>query len=147
MSDERPPRQFSHRRADQAGRARGRADFVRRRGDESQGAIILKINRLDGTASVLTQARYGDEMRVEHREPHRPLPEAEADRYLEKQAAIDPDSWILEIEDRSGNHWFPGKIVKLPEPFARPAQKRAIWRRGFALFRAQNPTFNSRSFE
>jgi hypothetical protein len=109
---------------------------VRRKGDETQGAIILKINRLDGTAHVLTQARMDEEVvwnpvsktdpaspfglrRTSDDEPQEkcmlspPLPEADAERYLERQIAIDPDIWIIEIEDREGRVWFPGRVVRV----------------------------------
>ena len=85
---------------------------VRRRGDNAIGTILLKINRLDGTADILTQARYEDERVWNPVSRNGPLPDAEAERYLDRQAEIDPDSWLLEIEDRQGRHWFPGRIMK-----------------------------------
>lgn len=85
---------------------------VRRRGDETQGTIILKIDRLDGTAHVLGQARMGDETVWNPMSRTDPLPDAEAERLIEKQAAIDPDVWLIDIEDRQGRHWFPGRIVR-----------------------------------
>ncbi len=86
---------------------------VIRRGDETRGAIFLKINMLDGTARVLAQVRMGDELIWNPITREDPLPESEADRCLERQAEIDPDSWLIEIEDRQGRHWFPGRVVKL----------------------------------
>jgi hypothetical protein len=87
--------------------------IVRRRGYESSGAIILKINRLDGTSHVLAQVRMGDETVWSPISRADPLPEAEAEQLLEKQVRIDPDSWIVEIEDKQGRHWFPGRVAKL----------------------------------
>jgi hypothetical protein len=85
---------------------------VVRRGDNNSGTIILKINRLDGTAEVLTQVRYEDERVWTPVSRGGPVPEAEADRYLDKQAEIDPDSWLIEIEDKQGRQWFPGRVVR-----------------------------------
>ena len=84
---------------------------VVRHGYDSNGVIMLKINRLDGTARVLTQVRYDDELVWTPASRTDPMTEVEADRYLERQAEIDPDCWILEIEDRQGRHWFPGKVM------------------------------------
>jgi hypothetical protein len=84
---------------------------VRRRGDEA-GTILLKINRLDGTADILTQARVDDKRAWNPAKPDGPMSEADAEGYLARQAEFDPDMWILEIEDRRGRHWFPGRILK-----------------------------------
>jgi hypothetical protein len=85
---------------------------VRRRGDNSSGTIILKIALLNGTARVLTQVRYDDELVWNPVSRTDPMPEADADKYLDRQAEIDPDSWLMEIEDKQGRHWFPGRVVK-----------------------------------
>jgi len=86
---------------------------VIRKGDPSSGTLILKINLLNGTARVLIEARY-DEARVwTPALPNDPLNEGEADAYLKRQAEIDPDAWLIEIEDKRGRTWFPGKIITL----------------------------------
>lgn len=85
---------------------------VIRHGYGTSGTIILKINRLDGTARVLTQIRTGDELAWSPAGRCDPMPEKDADAYLESQARIDPDSWLLEIEDRQGRAWFPGKVME-----------------------------------
>jgi hypothetical protein len=82
-----------------------------RRGYGSVGTILLKINRLDGTARVLTQMRNGDVVAWSPVGRADPMDEKDADAYLDKQAKIDPDLWIVEIEDRQGRHWFPGKVM------------------------------------
>jgi hypothetical protein len=85
---------------------------VRRRGHAASGTIILKINHLNGTADILMQVRYNEERVWTPVSSKGPMSEPEADRYLDKQAEIDPDSWILEIEDKQGRHWFPGRLMK-----------------------------------
>jgi len=34
-----------------------------------------------------------------------------------EQASFDPDLWLIEIEDKKGRAWFPGKIVEDPSCF------------------------------
>jgi len=85
--------------------------IVIRRGDLSSGSIILKINLLNGTARVLIEVRY-DEARVWTPATNTdPMSEPDADAYLSRQADIDPDAWLIEIEDKQGRIWFPGKVV------------------------------------
>ena len=76
---------------------------VARKGDADAGAVLLKLNRLDGTCVVLGRV-YTDEgarawMRVTGEEP---VPESDADAYLARQTDFDPDLWILEIDDPRG---------------------------------------------
>ena len=85
--------------------------MVIRRGDPSSGTIILKINLLNGMARVLIEVR-DDEARVWTPATNTdPMPDRDADAYLSRQAEIDPDAWLIEIEDKKGRVWFPGKVV------------------------------------
>ncbi|MGB9152091.1 MAG: DUF1491 family protein [Alphaproteobacteria bacterium] len=87
--------------------------IVTRRGDPSSGSLILKINLLNGTARVLIEARYDDNRVWTPATQTDPMQEPDADAYLARQADIDPDAWIIEIEDKQGRVWFPGKVVTL----------------------------------
>jgi hypothetical protein len=111
MSEDRPPASLLISAQIRIAGREGIPMVVRRRGDEVHGVIILKIDRLDGTAHVLAQARHGDEIAWMPVSRTDPMPDAEAEKYLLKQAEIDPDTWIVEIEDRQGRPWFPGKVV------------------------------------
>ncbi len=83
---------------------------ILRKGDPSSGALLLKINRLDDMAEILTQMWIDDE-RVWT--PHgAPMPEREADELAAEQASFDPDLWLIEIEDKQGRVWFPGRIIE-----------------------------------
>jgi hypothetical protein len=76
-----------------------------RRGDERSGTVLIKLNQLDGKATVLSRAFDGDGntywLRASGIEP---ISEADADRYIEKQLNFDRDLWVLEIEDAKGRH-------------------------------------------
>lgn len=86
---------------------------VTRKGDPSSGSLILKINLLDKTARVLIEARYDGSRVWTPATRTDPMPEADADAYLARQAEVDPDAWLIEIEDKKGRVWFPGKVVEL----------------------------------
>ncbi len=81
--------------------------FVVRKGETQSGTVILKVNRLENGCSVFTQARD-----IDGRLGWFPaldgatVPEAEADAYIERNAARDPDIWVIEVEHRDGWHPF-----------------------------------------
>jgi hypothetical protein len=95
---------------------------VRRRGAEEAGAIFIKINRLDGTADLFGPAPQTafDDARPTDRAfspclKAMPAPEADAEAYLARQIAFDPDLWILEIEDRAGRNFLdPSSLLLTP---------------------------------
>lgn len=95
------------RRAEVAG-AQG---YVVKKGAEEAGAIFLKINRLDGTCLVLSQARGGDGEAVWMRPLGDWCDESRAAPYFEKQQKFDPDLWIVEIEDRAGRPFVDERVV------------------------------------
>jgi hypothetical protein len=82
-----------------------------RHGHDASGTIVLKINKLDGTARVLTQARYGDDVVWNPVSKVDPMPDRDAEECMRRQSEFDPDAWLVEIEDRQGRLWFPGKII------------------------------------
>ena len=88
----------------------GAAAYLVRRGAEEAGAVFLKINRLDGTCTVLSPARRGEE-RIWTRPIGEAADEARAAEYFAKQIRIDPDVWIVEIEDREGRAFVDEAIL------------------------------------
>jgi hypothetical protein len=82
-----------------------------RKGDATSGSLALKVNLLNGTARAFAQARAGDELVWSLLGTADPMPENEADAVLNQQADFDPDVWIVEIEDKKGRIWFPGRIA------------------------------------
>lgn len=85
---------------------------VVRRGDSDAGTVLLKINRFEGGVTVYTQASSLDgEPAWSRGTGPAPVTEAEADAYVARQVARDPDLWVLEIEDRKGQYRIDGKVV------------------------------------
>ena len=85
---------------------------VVRRGDETAGAVIVKLNRFEAGCTVYSPTIGLDGNRVWLRATGvEPVQEAEADAYIARQATRDPDLWVLEIEDRDGRHLLDEPIV------------------------------------
>ena len=85
--------------------------FVRHRGDNNSGTIVLKINKLDGSARVLTQVMQDEKLVWAPVSKKDPMPDEDAENYLKQRVDFDPDVWLLEVEDKEGRHWFPGKVI------------------------------------
>lgn len=86
--------------------------MLRRRGEPERGTVLLKLNQLEAGCRILTQARD-----LEGRLGWLPalggqlVPDAEAEAYIDRAIARDPDLWVVEIEDRSGGNPFDGKVI------------------------------------
>lgn len=75
--------------------------FVVQKGDATAGAVLVKLNTLDGRA-VVYQREFN---LMEDRRAWAVLAEGEereVDAALARQKRFDPDLWIIEIEDRAG---------------------------------------------
>ena len=85
----------------------GAIAMVVRLGDDDAGMLLVKVRTLDGKARVFGPAPAGMEppgplpKLVPHLAPDG-VPEADADVYLARQIGFDPDTWIVEVEDREG---------------------------------------------
>ena len=88
----------------------GAQAVLRRRGAEEAGAIFIKLNRLDGTLTVLSPAQRGED-RVWTRPLGDTADEQRCSDYFAKQLRFDPDIWIVEIEDRLGRFFVDEPIV------------------------------------
>ena len=83
---------------------------LRRRGAAEAGAIFVKLDRLDGTASLygpapqsLLEESGGGRLftsLLENVSPH------EVEERMLREGRFDPDFWLLEIEDRDGRHFL-----------------------------------------
>lgn len=85
---------------------------VRRRGAEEAGAVLVKIALMNGNAMLYMpapQTVYDDSRPVERLfVPLSPQPIAEqaVEERLTKEIRFDPDTWIVEIEDKEGRHFL-----------------------------------------
>lgn len=79
---------------------------VARKGDPRAGAALVRVFDLRrGSARLYAEAMRGDGERVWMQ----PLPDAgptELDGYVERATRIDPDLWLVEIEDPQGRHFL-----------------------------------------
>lgn len=77
--------------------------FVVVHGDDTAGAVLVKLNMLDGNAIAFQRSfdlMSGDRKWVELSNG----PEAEVDDAIQRQRGFDPDLWVIEVEDRQGRH-------------------------------------------
>ena len=77
--------------------------FVVTHGDNTAGAVLVKLNTLDGQARAFQRSfdlMSGERTWVVLAEGV----EAEVDAALAKQRSFDPDVWVIEVEDREGRH-------------------------------------------
>jgi hypothetical protein len=85
---------------------------VERRGDPDAGAILIKLDRGAEGIIVLTRGYTPDGARCWVRGTGAvPVPETEAAAYLQRQIKMDPDLWIITIEDRAGRYQPDGQAV------------------------------------
>lgn len=74
--------------------------FVVARGDATAGAVLVKLNRLDGTAAAFARSWDASGARVWTTVADGP--DAEVEAAVGRQRGFDPDLWVVEVEDRQG---------------------------------------------
>lgn len=93
-------------------RVAGLDAYLVRRGDASAGAIFIKHNRFKDGCTILTPTTAMDGGRAWSRGTgETPVPEADADAYIERQRKYDPDLWVIEIEDPKGQWVLADPII------------------------------------
>lgn len=83
------------------------------KGDKERGSVMIKVADMKGQAYILTQTMDFDGNRVWARRPASGQ-EAEtlSDERVKKARTIDPDLWVIEIED-------PSDCYSLLEPISK----------------------------
>jgi hypothetical protein len=79
------------------------AAFVVAHGDDTGGAVLVKLSTLDGRATLyqrsfdmISGARTWMELSAGA--------ELDVDAAIVRQREFDPDLWVIEVEDREGRH-------------------------------------------
>lgn len=75
--------------------------YVTAHGDDTAGAVLVKLAPLDGTAQAFQRSfdlMTGNRAWVTLSEGA----EAEVDTAIARQRQFDPDLWVIEVEDRQG---------------------------------------------
>ncbi len=86
--------------------------FIRRRGDPDAGAVIIKLDRLNGSSEIFIQARTGNGSRAWSRGVgNGAVVDSEAELYIQRQMSFDPDIWVLEIEDPESCYKLDGPVL------------------------------------
>ena len=81
-----------------------------RRGHDA-GVVLIKVNAFENGCVVLTPAvRTSGRVWMRGTGPAQ-VSEADADSYIARQLRIDPDLWVLEIEDRQGRHLLDEPVL------------------------------------
>ncbi|PRY87818.1 DUF1491 family protein [Donghicola tyrosinivorans] len=77
--------------------------YVVAHGDDTAGAVIVKLATLDGRAKAFHRSydlMTGERVWATLAEGSEP----EVDAALSRQRGFDPDLWVIEVEDRQGRH-------------------------------------------
>ncbi|MFD1159061.1 DUF1491 family protein [Roseovarius aestuarii] len=77
--------------------------FVVTHGDDTAGAVLVKLNTLDGQATAFQRSfdlMSGERQWVELAKGV----EMEVDDAIARQRSFDPDLWVIEVEDAKGRH-------------------------------------------
>lgn len=88
--------------------------YILHKGDPDAGAVIVKINIMDGRCRVYTPINNltGGLAWQSISQNEKPIIESEADQYIAKQIEFDPDLWVMEVDDSRGQFELEGKQLQ-----------------------------------
>ncbi len=96
------------RRVEQA----GAFATVARRGDSRAGAVLVKtIDRRSGACRLFSSAQRDEQTSV-WIQPLKDASEAEIDLHIARAERIDPDIWVVEIEDPDGPRFLTEPVER-----------------------------------
>ena len=82
--------------------------YVVSHGDNTAGAVLVKVATLDGQASLMHRS-YDIESGHLYWTELSSGPESEVDKLVVKERSYDPDLWVIEVESPSGKHLLEKK--------------------------------------
>ncbi len=90
----------------------GASAYLRRRGAAEAGAVLVKLDCLDGRAALFGPAPQTDAASASERafiRLHRDewIEPGDAEARLKRALGFDADLWIIEVEDRAGRCFLP----------------------------------------
>ncbi|MCC1482263.1 DUF1491 family protein [Roseibaca sp. Y0-43] len=77
--------------------------YVTAKGDATSGAVLVKLAPMDGTARAYLK-RFDFARDAHVWDVLRAGPEAEVDATITRERQVDPDLWVVEVEDPQGRH-------------------------------------------
>lgn len=75
--------------------------YILRHGDNTAGSALVKVSRLDNTASLWCRI-WDYETDTRKWDCISDGPEVDVDKVIKREALFDPDIWVIEIESRDG---------------------------------------------
>lgn len=79
--------------------------FVVAHGDDTGGAVLVKLSTLDGKA-VLYQRSFDLMTGMRNWAELAGGSDVDVDASIDRQRGFDPDVWVIEVEDRQGRHFL-----------------------------------------
>lgn len=86
-------------------RLQGGFAYLVQRGQEEAGSVLLKVPTGGGFTVFSPGYVHGARTWLRSTGPQ-PVPESQADDYIRRRLATDPDLWVVEVEDRAGRHFL-----------------------------------------
>ena len=84
---------------------------VLRKGDARAGAILVKtVDRKTGDAHLYAEAMHGGADTV-WMQPLDSTAEPDTEAYIARAARIDPDIWVVEVEDADGRRFLTERLL------------------------------------
>ena len=85
---------------------------VTRRGDARAGAVLVRVwNSRERQMALLAEALDSEGRSIWIR-PIAATTEAEIEAYVQRSVRIDPDLWVVDIEDSTGRHFLVEPVAE-----------------------------------